>query len=880
MKTPGITTKILFPIAAFMLLLGVFAALRTRGIINSISDDYRNTILSREREEINNLLKSDLKEEAFLSVIRNSFSAENFIYKVTREDRLIATCCVFPEAYDIGKDGSLTAKVGDVFFYGFRIEDKKYGFVINVLREFPKMTHLKKQLNSTITVFSISILLMMLYLMGNLRKNLIGPVKNIMVRIRQGEHALPTGVRELDELGDVVNRAFTTADMKNMHAKFLHKIAVSLNEDNTLEEIMSSIVGQSKDLMDAELSAIAIYDEKGDFSKLKVYGIDEAKLKEEVKRMPRGEGIFKMMKLSLVPVRIDDVASHPAFSGSFPEGHPVIKNFLGYPIFSNEGRPLAALYFANKGSGDFTPEDEDMLTAIASDAAIAIQRVNVTEKLERFKKIIESSFDAIVITDRDGSINYVNPAFERVTGFSSGDVVRKNPRILNSGLQGGLFYKNLWDCITTGKPWKGEFINKKKNGDIYNTSAVIFPVFSDSGEIANFVSIQRDITEEKKLYEQLMRAQKMEAIGTLASGIAHDFNNLLSAVIGYAEILKDDIAEDHPHYRPVCIIENSAKRGADLASRILNVTRKEKLEYRIVNLNSVIEDTLELLSRSIPKNISIEMNLSTGLPNIKADAAQLQQVIMNLAVNARDAMSEGGLLIIETGSVGKENGAANGLPSSEGFVKLSISDTGKGMEEDIAHKVFDPFFTTKDRGSGTGLGLYIVHSIVSNHGGYINLYSEPGKGTRFNVYFPVCTEAPGDKELSEKEDMKGTGTILIIEDEPDVRELTSDVLKRLGYSVVAARDGKEGIKFYREMKGEIALVVLDMIMPMMNGSEVFQVLKTIDPEVRVMLVSGYSSEGFSGIDGLLKSGAKGFVQKPFTQKTLARAIKEALRKDH
>jgi CheY-like chemotaxis protein len=200
------------------------------------------------------------------------------------------------------------------------------------------------------------------------------------------------------------------------------------------------------------------------------------------------------------------------------------------------------------------------------------------------------------------------------------------------------------------------------------------------------------------------------------------------------------------------------------------------------------------------------------------------------------------------------------------------------MDDDITQKVFDPFFTTKSRGTGTGLGLYIVHSIVTNHGGYINLYSEPGKGSRFNVYFPVCQEGPAEEETVKEEEMRGTGTVLIIEDEHDVRELTKDVLQRLGYSVVATSDGREGIKTYREGKEGIDVVVLDMIMPLMNGTEVFQILKTIDPAVRVVLVSGYSSEGFSGISRLIMSGAKCFVQKPFTQNTLARAIREAMKK--
>ncbi len=877
MKQPGITAKVLLPIAAFMVMLAVFAAVRTSGIIKGIMDDYHNTILLQERDEVNNLLKSDLSEESFLGALRTHFATDNCIYRVTRGERVVATCCEFPEGYRIKPDGSIKAAIGDSRYFGYRIEAGKYGLVVDILRDYPRMAHFERQLNSTVTIFSLSILLMLLYVMGVVRRNLVKPINNVMERISNGEAARPTGVRELDELGAVVNSAFETAETRNIHAKTLHRIAVSLNQDTTLEDVMDTIVGQSKVLIDAELSAIALYDDNGDFGKLKVYGVDEEKVKHEVRRTPRGEGILKLMKLSLVPVRINDIPSHPAFSGDFPDNHPQIRNFLGYPVFSKQGKPLAAMYFANKLSGDFTVEDENMLIAIASDAAVAIQRVAETSELKRFKQIIESSFDVVIITDRAGSIVYLNPAFGKITGFSPAEVMGKNPRFLKSGMHEAPFYDTLWNTILSGKPWKGEFVNRKKSGEIYNASAVIFPVFSDAGEIANFVSIQRDITEEKNLYEHLVRAQKMEAIGTLAGGIAHDFNNLLSAVVGYAEILKDDIPEDHPHYRPVSVIESSAKRGADLAARILNVARKEKPELTVVNINDVIGDTLELLSRSIPKTISIETDLKPALPNVKADKAQIQQVIMNLAVNSRDAMPDGGRLLIETRAVAGENGPG-GSPR-EGFVKLSIHDTGLGMKKEIVHKVFDPFFTTKEGGSGTGLGLYIVHSIVANHGGYVSLHSEPGKGTEVSVYIPVCSDA-AEAEKADEMECRGddSGTVLGIDDEPDVRQLISDVLTRLGYSVITAADGREGIRIYREREGGIDLVLLDVIMPVMNGNEVFQMLKTIDPDVRVVLVSGYSSEGHSGIDRLLNNGVRGFIQKPFTQKSLLKSVREHLKK--
>jgi CheY-like chemotaxis protein/two-component sensor histidine kinase len=304
------------------------------------------------------------------------------------------------------------------------------------------------------------------------------------------------------------------------------------------------------------------------------------------------------------------------------------------------------------------------------------------------------------------------------------------------------------------------------------------------------------------------------------------------------------------------------------------------MEAKLVNVNEIVRNSIELLQRSIPKNIEIITHLSEGIPMTKADPSQLQQVIINLVVNARDAMPEGGRLSIETASVGAENGAANGAANNinserGGFVKLAISDTGIGIDTVTQRKIFDPFFTTKEIGKGTGLGLYIVHSIVNNHGGYINLYSEPFKGTQFKIYLPITKGQDPEEEFSSIS-IRGTGTVLVIDDEADVRELCRDMLEPLGYTVLLAADGNAGINIFREMKDKISLVVLDMIMPKMGGSEVFQALKTISQDVRILLCSGYSQNGFAGIDELLKRGAAGFIQKPFSRRTIAFAIKKAI----
>ncbi|MDA8423239.1 MAG: ATP-binding protein [Nitrospiraceae bacterium] len=413
------------------------------------------------------------------------------------------------------------------------------------------------------------------------------------------------------------------------------------------------------------------------------------------------------------------------------------------------------------------------------------------------------------------------------------------------------------------------------NGDELTIALSMYAERNEAGSIDGFDGYLIDITEKKRLEERLVRSQKLEAIGTLAAGMAHDFNNLLTAILGYSGIMLKMTKEDDPFYKPVSVINDAAKRGAALGKKILTITRKEKMEAKPVNVNDLINQSIDLLRSSFPRNVDVVMHLDASLPTT-ADPSQLQQVIINLAVNARDAMPDGGTLTVETAVADPATGVSSLAPAhGPGFIKLSVSDTGMGIGPDAQSRIFDPFFTTKEVGKGTGLGLYIVHSIITNHGGYINVYSEPRKGTRFNIYLPISTDASIEAR-SEAMDISGNETVLIIDDEPHVRDLCKDMLVPLGYTVLIADSGSHGIKLYREHQAKISLVILDIIMPQMGGNEVFHALKTINKYVPILLYSGYSHNNFSGINDLLKSGAAGFIQKPFSTQDLGIAIRKAL----
>ena len=514
----------------------------------------------------------------------------------------------------------------------------------------------------------------------------------------------------------------------------------------------------------------------------------------------------------------------------------------------------------------------------------------LVEERERLAVTLRSIGDGVAATDTEGRIVLMNKAAEALTGWTAEEVEGKPLREVFHITE--VEEKPLRKAFPltdeeTRKPADDLVERVLKTGSIgvhYNhfltsrdgTEKSIAdsgaPIIDKDRKIIGTVLVFRDVTERRKMEAQLLRSQRIEAVGTMASGIAHDFNNLLSAILGYSEIMLEMAKEGDPFYKPANIIYNAAERGTELVKGMLTITQRKKIEIKPVDINEVAKNSIEILRRTIPGNIEIITNLEEGIPLIMADPTQIQQVIMNLSINARDAMPDGGILTIET-AVASEG---DGIPwDKDRVVKLSVSDTGLGMDEDTKRKIFDPFFTTKEAGKGTGLGLYTVHLITSNHGGYLNLYSEPNKGTRFSIYLPITKGVKAEK-IPETEDLMGSGTILVIDDDARIRELCRDILKPLGYRVLLAGDGSEGIDVFKMMKDEISLVITDIIMPKIGGSVVFQTLRTIKPDAKVILFSGYSQNGFTDIDKLLKSGAKGFLQKPFTRYALAYAIKKAL----
>ncbi len=495
----------------------------------------------------------------------------------------------------------------------------------------------------------------------------------------------------------------------------------------------------------------------------------------------------------------------------------------------------------------------------------------------RLATAIAQSDEAIIITDSEGIIEYVNPAFESRSGYTEAEVIGKKTRFWYNDVHDEEFYRHLIDTIRSGKIWTGRFVSRRKDGTLYHEDATVSPVRDASGKIVNYVALKRDVTQQLELEQQLRHSQKMEAVGTLAGGIAHDFNNLLQVVVGYGELLSTQIDKTAPYYKDLEIILKAGYRGADLVKRILTFSRQAEADFRPVNLNHEVKQAHKLLLRTIPRMIGIETNLADNLKTVRADPTQIEQILLNLAVNSRDALPDGGRLVIETENVIlDEEYARRHVEVKPGqYVRLTVSDTGCGMDRETTERVFDPFFTTKETGQGTGLGLSTVYGIVKNHGGHITCYSQPGAGTTFKIDFPVLeTEIETDVTESGGMPAFGTETILVVDDEEYIRELAQRYLINAGYTILTAGNGIEALAVYRKNQSDISLVILDLIMPEMGGMECLGELLKLDPNVKVLIASGFSPAGPAR--ETIKAGVNGFIDKPFRAREMLRTIRRVL----
>ena len=558
---------------------------------------------------------------------------------------------------------------------------------------------------------------------------------------------------------------------------------------------------------------------------------------------------------------------------------------IAYASIQKTGSYRGEVYFTKKDGTVFP--GETVTSAMEKSGSVAgyvgiIRDITDRKQDEAERELLMAAIgqvgESVFITDPAGTIQYVNPTFERVTGYLREEAVGNNTRILKSGKQDEGFYRDLWETISGGKTWKGRMVNKRKDGKLYTEEATISPVCDASGRILNYVAVKRDITEQLQLAAQFLQAQKLEAVGRLTGGVAHDFNNLLTTIIGNAEMVIAEVGKESPLYGYIEDIKGAGERAAQLTRQLLAFSRKQVLQPEVVNLNEVVAGVDKMLRRVIGEDIELENALASDLGRVEADIGQLEQVIMNLAVNAKDAMPGGGNLIIETANVDlNETYAKNHVAVTPGpYVMLCVSDTGVGMSPEVQAQAFEPFFTTKEKSKGTGLGLSTVYGIVKQSRGNIWVYSEVGRGTSFKIYLPRVDKAVSGENVEgvRSEARGGTETVLVVEDEEQVRNLAEKVLEGYGYQVLAAKDGREALELLREHEGPIHLMLTDVVMPGMSGRELAERLKGTRPEMKVIYMSGYTDNAIVH-HGILDNGIA-FIQKPFKPRDLARKLRVVL----
>jgi two-component system cell cycle sensor histidine kinase/response regulator CckA len=502
---------------------------------------------------------------------------------------------------------------------------------------------------------------------------------------------------------------------------------------------------------------------------------------------------------------------------------------------------------------------------------------------------IHTSTTGIMLTDLDGLINYVNPSFLHMWD------VKNTEKLLRTGCSrflGNRDFRFIVDELMKRGGWQQEFSTASSNGSQFDIFISASMIRNDQYEPIGVMASFSDVTERKRLEAQFRQAQKMDALGQLAGGIVHDFNNLLQVISGYAELGLMQLPENSEQYKNYMQIKVASERGNELTQQLRFFTRHSSSKMQPTNLNNVVQETHNLMMHTLLQDIEIELRGDPELMSVRADSSQLIQVLLNLCVNARDAIrskvqesgrtissaSSAGLIIIETFNIELNNGEAGkylqGNPGT--YACLRISDNGIGIEPRNMDRLFEPFFTTKGQKSGTGLGLAVVYGIVQNHKGFIDVESLPGKGSSFSIFLPVIDE---ELEVNENKTpnpslVRGKGTVLVVEDEHQVRDLAKHALEVSGYRVLFAQDGKQALSIFEQEGDSIDLVVLDMVMPVMGGKECFYRLKELNPHLKILIMTGYTADG--SLEDFRQNGALGIIEKPFDLELFTQSVHEAI----
>ena len=573
-----------------------------------------------------------------------------------------------------------------------------------------------------------------------------------------------------------------------------------------------------------------------------------------------------------------------------PEDLPAASALIAAALADGVPRPVTCRLVRPDGqvrwvhaAGEAVRGADGQVVALTGYLQDITERRRIEDGLRQTSMAVEQSPVAIEVTDIDGTIEYVNPWFTRVTGYTAAEAVGQQARLLKSGQVPPARYAELWATIRAGQVWEGELHNRRKDGTLFWEHATISPLRNAAGEVTHYVAVKEDITARKAaeaaqalLQAELAQAQKLESVGRLAGGVAHDFNNMLGAILGLTELVMLDLGPGHASYPDLVDIRSAAQRSADLTRQLLSFARRQPIRPQVLDINEAVGGMLKLLRRLIGEDIELAWHPAPALWPVEVDPSQVDQILANLAVNARDAIAGVGRLTLATANVDVDAAHVARSPGARpgAYVRLTVADTGCGMDGDVLAHMFEPFFTTKEPGKGTGLGAAMVYGIVKQNDGFIEVTSAPGQGTTFAIYLPRTVPVVALEEAAAARPVGGAETVLVDEDEPLVLDLTATMLERLGYAVLVARGGREAIAIAEAHPWPIDLLVTDVVMPDLNGRELYAEVAKHRPGVGVLYVSGYSAEVLAP-RGVIPSDVQ-FLQKPFAFAELAARVRAAL----
>ncbi|MBI3005128.1 MAG: PAS domain S-box protein [Ignavibacteriales bacterium] len=556
-----------------------------------------------------------------------------------------------------------------------------------------------------------------------------------------------------------------------------------------------------------------------------------------------------------------------------------VEAWASVPILMKD-KFFGLIILASKNRDAFSHKQLDLISAFANQIGVAMENTALIDRLkkseERYMDLFEHSPDMYHIVNREGIIVSCNLTEADRLGYRKDEIVGQHLIKLYTKEYHEEVRRLLKEIFDTGREVKGlEEHMLTSSGQLIDVSVNTSIIYDEAKKPILMRAVARDITEKKKLEEKILHAQRIDSIGNLAGGVAHDFNNILTSILGSTAIMKRKMKPQEHWYRLVDIIDTAAKRGASLTRQLLTFARKGNVQFRPMVINDIIEETLNLFERSIDKTIDVKKTITADLCLINGDEGQIQQALLNILINARDSMPDGGIIAVQAERINFSDQPTAFTEARVGeYVAVSVADTGLGMPKEVQNRIFEPFFTTKDQGKGTGLGLSVVYGVINSHNGFITVQSEPGVGSQFTLYFPLLEESETlRRSLREPKLLLGRESVLVVDDEKDVGEIIGGMLAQLGYKVTIVDSGKKALALYRKKK-RFDVVVLDMNMPMMGGKETFLKLKEIDPNANILLSTGYSNQSVESSQ--ISHAVDGFLQKPYQLEELSKTMRELL----